>query len=82
MVGLVVTGAGWWFGRERMTQAIEGIDLPAAVIQACLWTSKFEDLTAQGRARCYESVKQHIGDLMEPLGAKIADEISIRMAKS
>lgn len=82
IVGLVVTGAGWWFGRERITQAVEGIELPAAVIQACLWTSKFEDLIAQGRASCYESVKQHISDLMEPLGAKIAEQISIRMAKS
>jgi type IV secretory pathway VirB2 component (pilin) len=75
LIGILVAGAGWWFGREKITEFVESIELPAAVVRTTLWESRFQKLVDDGRKQCYESVKARVEAEMEPMVPRITEEV-------
>jgi hypothetical protein len=73
--GLVAAGATLWAGRDALRQGIEETYLPAAVLKVALWSSRFERILAEGRARCAESVRRSLAVDMEPLSEAIGDHV-------
>ncbi len=81
VIGVVAAGAAWHFGKDKITDFVETIDLPAAVIRASLWESRFEKLVEDGRKQCHESVKTQVEEQMNPLVPGIAEEILIQVRR-
>ena len=79
LAGIVAAGAAWRFGREKITEFVEGIVLPAAVTRATLWESRFQKLVDEGRTRCRETVVAGIAAQMNPLAPEMAEEILTRV---
>jgi hypothetical protein len=79
LLGLVIAAAGWWLGRERLTGAIKATHLPATLLRAALWRSRFEGLVADGRRACLDAVQSTVGEHLDPLTPRIADEIWSRV---
>ena len=73
--GAVVTAGVWWYGKERITEAIETVPLPASLLRIALWESRFEKLVEAGRTNCTQSVKTKIDEMLTPLRPKISEEI-------
>ncbi|MGH7782905.1 MAG: hypothetical protein ACREO5_03550 [Candidatus Binatia bacterium] len=73
--GAVVTAGAWWYGKQRITEAIETVPLPASLLRAALWQSRFDRLVEQGRTKCAESVKAKVDEMLAPLRPKISEEI-------
>lgn len=79
LIGLVVAAAGLWLGREKITEGVKNVDLPGWITERILWTSRLQRLVVDGRVQCHDSVKKQIDHNLEPLDAKIAEEIWMRM---
>lgn len=77
--GLVVAGAGWWMGREKLTGSIRRIRLPAAVVKATLWQGRLERIIAEGRIRCQASVTELLESELAPLTPRLAEQIWTRV---
>ena len=75
VIGIVAAGAAWHFGRDKLTEFVENIDLPAAVVRATLWESRFQKLVEDGRKQCHQSVKTQVDEQMTPLMPGMAEEI-------
>lgn len=75
LIGILAAGAGWWFGREKITEFVESINLPATVVRTTLWESRFQKLVEDGRKQCEESVKATVEEEMERLVPQITEEI-------
>jgi hypothetical protein len=76
--GLVAAGA-WWFGKEKITQTVDQVNLPAWLVRAALWESRFNKLIDDGRKQCEESVKTNVAERLTPLLPRITDEIMFRI---
>jgi hypothetical protein len=76
--GLVAAGA-WWFGKEKITQTVDQVNLPAWLVRAALWESRFNKLIDDGRKQCEESVKSNVAERLTPLLPRITDEIMFRI---
>jgi hypothetical protein len=79
LVGLLTAGAGWWLGRDRLTESLRGVALPATVVRTVLWESRMERLISDGRARCAASVRDLVQRELGSLTPEIADEIWRRL---
>jgi hypothetical protein len=79
LLGLLAAGAGWWLGRERLSESLRGIALPAAVVRTVLWESRMERLITDGRERCAASVRDLVQRELGSLTPEIADEIWRRL---
>jgi Protein of unknown function (DUF2868) len=76
--GLVAAGA-WWFGKERITEAVDRVKLPAVIVRTALWESRFKQLVEDGRKKCEESVRTKVKERLTPMLPKITDEIIFRV---
>ena len=75
VTALVVTAAGLWMGRERLTGAIESISIPGIALRGVLWSSRYERLLEEGATKTRESVEQHVKATMAPVVPDIAERI-------
>jgi len=79
IAGIVVGFTGLKFGRKKITKAVETVPMPGAVLRKVLWKSRFRSLIENGRKKCYESVKEQIGNEMEPQLQKLSENIWQRL---
>ena len=75
IVGLILGAGAWWFGRDKITEQIENVSLPASLVGMVLWQSRFDGLIQQGRAKCHDLVKARVGELLSPLSSRIGGEV-------
>lgn len=76
---LVAAGTTLWMGREKITDAIESVSIPAFVLRGALWTSRYTRLIEEGKKKTHESVKQEIDIMMEPVIPKIGEDVWSRV---
>lgn len=81
VAGAVVAAGAWWFGKDKITETVEHILLPAAVVRAALWQSRFQRLLAEAREKCEESVRAKVDENLQTLIPQITDEISLRLRR-
>jgi hypothetical protein len=79
IAGAVVAAGAWWFGKDKITEAIENVNLPAMAVRAALWESRFKTLIDDGRRKCEESVKEKINEKLRPTVPMITDQIVFRI---
>jgi hypothetical protein len=79
IAGAVVAAGAWWLGKEKIAQKIETLDLPAVVVRAALWESRFQRLADDGRKQCEDSVRQTIDARLQALQPRITTEIMARV---
>ena len=75
LAGLVVAGAGWWFGREVLADSIRDIPLSGAVVRTALWSSRYEQLVVRGRDACAAAVEDLMQRELEPLVPTLTDQL-------
>lgn len=76
--GLVAAGA-WWFGKEKITDAVDSVNLSAVVVRTALWESRFNRLIEDGQKKCEESVRTNVKEQLMPRLPEITDEVAFRM---
>jgi hypothetical protein len=81
VAGLALGAGAWWWGRERITEHIEGISLPGKLVGAVLWQSRFDRLIEEGRTKCRDVVTARVGEMMSPLSARIGGEVWTRLGE-
>ena len=79
VVGVVVAVAGWWLGRDRLTESVKQISLPATVARLALRDAKLKRIIADGREQCQTSVRTMMQETLEPLTPTIAEQIWTRI---
>jgi hypothetical protein len=83
VIGLIVGGllaaGAWWLGKDKITEAIERVKLPAVALRTVLWESRFKKLIEDGRSKCLESVQTKVKEGLTPIVPKITDEIMFRI---
>ena len=81
LAGAVVAAGAWWFGKDKITETVEHILLPAAVVRTALWQSRFQRLLAEAREKCEESVRAKVDENLQTLIPQITDEILLRLRR-
>ena len=81
VAGAVVAAGAWWFGKDKITETVEHILLPAAVVRTALWQSRFQRLLAEAREKCEESVRAKVDENLRTLIPQITDEILLRLRR-
>ena len=81
VAGAVVAAGAWWFGKDKITETVEHILLPAAVVRTALWQSRFQRLLAEAREKCEESVRAKVDENLQALVPQITDEILLRLRR-
>lgn len=79
IVGAVVAASAWWLGKDKVADAVEGLDLPAVVVRTALWESRFQRLADDGRKKCEDSVRTEVGERLKTLQPRITAEILARV---
>jgi hypothetical protein len=79
IIGAVVAAGAWWWGKEKIAQAIENLDLPAVVVRAALWESRFQRLAEDGRKQCEAAVCAEVDERLKALQPRITTEILARV---
>jgi hypothetical protein len=83
VIGLIVGGllaaGAWWFGKDKITEAVDSVKLPAVALRTVLWESRFKKLIEDGRSKCLESVQTKVKEGLTPILPKITDEIMFRI---
>ena len=79
IVGAVVAVGAWWLGKEKVADAVESLDLPAAVVRTALWESRFQRLADYGRKKCEDSVRAEVNERLSALQPRITTEILSRI---
>jgi hypothetical protein len=79
IAGAVVAAGAWWWGREKIAEAIETLDLPAVVVRTALWESRFQRLTDDGRKKCEDAVRGSVDERLKALEPTITTEILARV---
>jgi hypothetical protein len=79
IVGAVVAVGAWWLGKEKVADAVESLDLPAAVVRTALWESRFQRLADDGRKKCEDSVRAEVNERLSALQPRITTEILSRI---
>jgi hypothetical protein len=79
IVGAVVAAGAWWFGKDKITEAIDRVKLPAVALRTVLWESRFKKLIEDGRSKCLESVQTKVNEGLTPILPEITDEIMFRI---
>src|SRR5499433_1102530 len=75
--GAVIAAGAWWLGKEKVVDAVEGLDLPAVVVRTALWESRFQRLADDGRQKCRESVRAEVEERLKALQPRITEEILV-----
>ena len=75
VVGLIVGAGAWWLGREKITEQVENISLPASLVRMALWQSRFNNLVQEGRTKCHDLVRTRVNELLSPLTPQIASNV-------
>jgi hypothetical protein len=73
--GLVVAGAGWYLGRDRMAREMRGLQLPRWLARLALRERALQKLVADGREQCRTAVRDRLGAELEPLVPELAEQI-------
>jgi hypothetical protein len=73
--GAVIAAGAWWLGREKVADAVEGLDLPGVVVRTVLWEARFQRLVDEGGKKCRESVRAEVDDRLRALQPRITAEI-------
>jgi hypothetical protein len=81
VAGAVVAAGAWWFGKDKITETVEHVLLPAAVVRTALWQSRFQRLLAEAREKCEESVRAKVDENLQTLIPQITDEILQRLRR-
>ena len=81
VAGAVMAAGAWWFGKDRITETVEHILLPAAVVRTALWQSRFQRLLTEAREKCEESVRAKVDENLQRLVPQITDEILLRLRR-
>jgi hypothetical protein len=79
ILGAVLAAGAWWFGKEKIAGAVDNVRLPAMVVRTALWDARFNRLIGDGREKCEESVRAKTEERLNPMRAKITDEILFRI---
>lgn len=79
LAGVVLAGAAWWLGRDRVEARIRRIALPASVARVAITSGKLERLLADGRTQCTERVRELMRAQLEPATNDIAEQIWSRL---
>jgi hypothetical protein len=72
---LVVTGAAFALGRDRLRQSLKAVPLPAALLKVALWSARYKRLIDKGRTKCHEAVCESLVFQLDQLASQIADHI-------
>jgi len=81
IAGAVVAAGAWWFGKDKITETVEHVLLPAAVVRAALWQSRFQRLLAQAREKCEEAVRAKVDEKLQTIIPQITDDILLRFRR-
>ncbi len=81
VAGAVVAAGAWWFGKDKISETVEHILLPAAVVRTALWQSRFQRLLAEARDKCEASVRAKVDENLQTLVPQITDEILLRLRR-
>ena len=73
--GLLMTYGAWYFGKQKIMDAVKQVIIPGLVVRTILWRSRLDRITADGRAKTYAAVREELDGVLLPLDEKIADEI-------
>jgi hypothetical protein len=79
VAGAVMAAGAWWLGKDKITETIENVNLPALAVRAALRESKFNSLIADGRRKCEASVKDKIQEKLVPIIPVITDQIVLKI---
>jgi hypothetical protein len=74
-----LVAAGWWIGRDQLTDAVKQIPLPTAVARIALRDARLREIVDQGRERCRLAVSTAMRQTLEPLAPTIAEQIWTRI---
>jgi hypothetical protein len=81
VAGAVVAAGAWWFGKDKITETVEHVLLPAAVVRTALWQSRFQRLLAEAREKCEQSVRAKVDENLQTLIPQITNEILLRLRR-
>jgi hypothetical protein len=81
VAGAVIAAGAWWFGKEKITETVEHVLLPGAVVRTALWQSRFQRLLAEAREQCEESVRAKVDENLQTLIPQITNEILLRLRR-
>ena len=79
IVGALVAAGAWWFGKDKITEAVDSVKLPPIAVRAALWESRFKKLIDDGRTKCVESVQAKVKEELTPIVPRITDDIMFRI---
>jgi len=79
IAGAVLAAGTWWLGKEKVTGAVESIDLPTVVVRTALWEKRFQRLADDGRKQCEGSVRAEVDERLKVLQPRITTEILSRV---
>ena len=79
VVGLIAGAGAWWWGRDKITEHIENISLPSALVGMVLWQSRFDRLIQDGRSKCHDVVQTRVTELLSPVSSRIGGEVWTRL---
>jgi hypothetical protein len=80
LVGGAVAAAGaWWLGKEKVNETVENIFLPAPVLRAALWPSRFQRMLGEARQNCEDSVRASVDERLQSVFPKIISVILGRL---
>jgi hypothetical protein len=75
VAGAVAAGAAWWVGQESIATAVNHVRLPAPVVKAVLWESRFQHLIEEGREQCQASVRSEVRKRLQSLQPEMTEGI-------
>jgi hypothetical protein len=81
IAGAVIAAGAWWFGKDKITETVEHVLLPAAIVRAALWQSRFQRLLAEAREKCEEAVRTKVDEKLQTIIPQITDEILLRFRR-
>jgi hypothetical protein len=80
--GLVVAGAGWYLGRDRMAREMRSLKLPRWLARIVLREGALLTLVADGRLQCRAAVRDRLAAELEPLVPQLAEEIWAKLRRA
>jgi hypothetical protein len=75
LAGLLMTYGAWYFGKQKIMDAVKQVYIPRFVVRMILWKSRLDRIKADGRAKTYAVVREELDEVLHPLDDKIADQI-------
>ena len=81
VAGAVIAAGAWWFGKDKITETVEHVLLPAAVVRTALWQTRFQRLLAEAREKCEEAVRAKVDENLQALNPQITTEILLRLRR-